>query len=147
MSLVLYCTDLQRPRVGDGPVSRRDQEAPPADLPHRGPQSPCEELAERGVLAQLVLALRPIAAGGSREYPQYDELYWLGELGGGQPAPPPGEGGQGQQGVQEAGRRGPGGGRAGRSTVPARRQEAGEEEEGGGGEDYSQLRNTRLVRG
>lgn len=57
--MVWRCTDLQRPRVGDGSVSRGHHQAPPADLPHRGPQSPCEELAERSVLAQLVLALRP----------------------------------------------------------------------------------------
>ena len=63
-----------------------------SDLARAIERSSCEE--RRG-------AVLPVAPGGGGEHPDDDQLQRLGELGGGEPAPAPGEKSQRQQRVEE----------------------------------------------
>lgn len=145
----LGATVLERSRVCDCSVRRGDNQAALTDRPQVGLQSPREELAERGVLVELQLRLRPVTAGGGGEHPQDDELERLGELSGGQPAPASGEKSQREERVEQQGQRGLGWGRP--PILPGLAQTArllgslapgyqeAEEDESGGGENDTNL--------
>ena len=103
-------------------------------------------------------AVLPVAPGGGGEHPEDDELDWLRELGGRQPAPAPRDEAQRQEGVEEEGGGGLGqglpllpGGRGGAprllllEALLAAGYQEGEEDEGGGGQHYSDLGNNRSV--
>ena len=121
-----------------------------SDLARAIERSSCEE--RRG-------AVLPVAPCGGGEHPEDDELDWLRELGGRQPAPAPGDEAQRQEGVEEEGGGGLGQGLsllpAGRGGAPrllllqallAAGNQEGEEDEGGGGQNYSDLGNNRSVK-